>query len=94
MEIDTNYLLNEIQKCHEEITQVKDINTEIRNMSIQIKELTVEMRHMRETQEEHNKRLERLEQRPIKKYDAILNTVMTSLIAGIIGFILAFLKLK
>ena len=87
-------LQKEIEYLKEEIKEIKEINSDVRELAVQIKELTVEMRHTRETQEDHNKRLQSLEEKPVKKYDNIVNYIITSIIALVIGFIGAVIGLK
>ena len=52
------------------------------------------MKHMKETQMEHDTRIKTLEEKPNKRYDLISNTVITSIVSALIAFIVAYLKLK
>lgn len=92
--MDNNVLQKEIEYLKEEIQSIKQINGDVRELAVQVKELAIEMRHMRETQEEHSKRIQTLEDKPAKRYDNIVNYIITSIIALVIGFIAATLGLK
>ena len=85
---------SELKAIREEVTAIGEINKDIRELCLQIKGLTVEMKHMKETQIEHDTRIKTLEDKPNRKYDLISNTVITSVISAIIAFIVAYLKLK
>lgn len=84
----------ELKAIREEITAISEINRDIRELCLQIKGLTVEMKHMKETQMEHDTRIKTLEEKPNKRYDLISNTVITSIVSALIAFIVAYLKLK
>lgn len=90
--MDTNVLEKEIEYLKEEIHSVKQINGDVRELAVQVKELAIEMRHMRETQEEHNKRIQTLEEKPVKRYDNIVNYIITSILALVIGYLAAAFK--
>lgn len=85
---------SELKAIREEITAISEINRDIRELCLQIKGLTVEMKHMKETQMEHDTRIKTLEEKPNKKYDLISSTVLTSIISAVIAFIVAYLNLK
>lgn len=87
-------LEKEIEFLKEEIKETKAINKDVRELASTVKELAIEMRHMRETQNEHAKRLQELEEKPIKRYDTVVTYIITSIIALLIGFFGAMIGLK
>lgn len=58
-------------------------------ITISIKELTMEIKQMREEVNKMEKRVEVLEEKPKKRWDTIINQIISLIVAGIMGFLLS-----
>lgn len=58
-------------------------------ITISIKELTMEIKQMREDVNKMESRVEILEEKPRKRWDNMVNQIITMVIAGIMGFLLS-----
>ena len=54
--------------------------------------IATETKAMRRDVNSLNDRLEEIESRPVKKFDTIINVVITAVISGVIGYIIARFK--
>ncbi len=61
---------------------------ELRNISASIQSLAVEMKGMREEQTKQGERLEALEGKDGKKYQRVIDIVVTAVITALIAFVL------
>ena len=76
---------------------VKDLHKifdNITDIAISTEKLAVEMKYMREEQNKTEQRLKALEEKPIKRYDSIVNYIITSIISLVIGAIAVMIGLK
>lgn len=76
---------------------VKDLHKifdNITDIAISTEKLAVEMKYMREEQNKTEQRLKALEEKPIKRYDSIVNYIITSVIGLVIGAIAVMIGLK
>lgn len=76
---------------------VKDLHKifdNITDIAISTEKLAVEMKYMREEQNKTEQRLKALEEKPIKRYDSIVNYIITSIISLVLGAIAVMIGLK
>lgn len=76
---------------------VKDLHKifdNITDIAISTEKLAVEMKYMREEQNKTELRLKALEEKPIKRYDSIVNYIITSIISIILGAVAVTIGLK
>ncbi len=76
---------------------VKDLHKifdNITDIAISTEKLAVEMKYMREEQNKTEQRLKALEEKPIKRYDSIVNYIITSVISIILGAVAVMIGLK
>lgn len=88
------YLEKEMESLKAEIKETKAINKDIKDLAMQTRELAIEMKHMRETQEEHSERLAKLEEKPLKRYDNIINIILSCIISAAVGAVLVLIGIK
>ena len=61
----------------------------IYELTISVKEIATEMKAMREDMTKIDDRVKSIEEKPAKRYDAIVGQVISIIVAGIVGFFLA-----
>ena len=57
--------------------------------TISIKEMTIEIKQMREDIKKYENRIELLESKPQKRWDNMVNQIISLIVAGVVGFILS-----
>lgn len=67
---------------------------DIHNLTIAVKEIATETKLMREDMNKIDKRVIAIEQKPAKRIEQIIGYVLSALVCGIMGFILAKIGLK
>lgn len=76
------------------VEKLESIFDKITNIAMSTEKLAIEMKYMREEQNKQDERLTSLEQKPIKRYDSILNYIITSILGLIIGAVAMLIGLK
>lgn len=61
----------------------------IYELTISVKEIATEMKAMREDMAKIDDRVKSIEDKPAKRYDAIVGQVISIVVAGVVGFFLA-----
>ena len=61
----------------------------IYELTISVKEIATEMKAMREDMAKIDDRVKSIEEKPAKRYDAIVGQVISIIVSGIVGFFLA-----
>lgn len=76
------------------VEKLEGIFDRINSIAMSTEKLAIEMKYMREEQNKQDERLTSLEQKPIKRYDSILNYIITSILGLIIGAVAMLIGLK
>ena len=76
------------------VEKLEGIFDRINSIAMSTEKLAIEMKYMREEQNKQDERLTSLEQKPIKRYDSIVNYVITSILGLIIGAVAMLIGLK
>lgn len=79
----------EIGSLKHRVNELEDLTDTIHKLALSVNELAVNMKNMIKEQETQGKRIETLEQMPVKRYDTITTVIITALVSGIISYILA-----
>lgn len=61
----------------------------IYELTISVKEIATEMKAMREDMAKIDNRVHAIEEKPAKRYDAVVGQVISIIVAGVVGFFLA-----
>ena len=78
-------------------SDVKDLHKvfdKITEIALAVERLATEMKFMREEQTKQDERLTAVEQKPAKRYDNIVNYIITSIIGLVIGAVAMLIGLK
>ena len=76
------------------VEKLEGIFDKITSIAMSTEKLAIEMKYMREEQNKQDERLTSLEQKPIKRYDSIVNYIITSILGLIIGAVAMLIGLK
>ena len=82
------------------IDELEKVIKEINSLALNVRELTIEIQHMRQdyqkSEKQHNgeveklsNRLEAVENKPVKRYEQVVTTIITCVVSTIAGFIMA-----
>ena len=79
-------------KC--DVKDLHKIFDKITEIAVSTEKLAIEMKYMREEQNKTELRLKALEEKPIKRYDSIVNYIITTIIGLALGAIAVMIGLK
>ena len=82
MEENQKNILKRVDNLENKIQDICDI-------TISIKELTMEIKEMREDANDIKKRVDVLEEMPKKKWNNMVNQIISMLVAGMVGYFLS-----
>lgn len=78
---------NRIRVSEHRLKDVEEAQAAINKLTISVHEMAISLKHMVEEQKEQSKRLDMLEGKPGKKWEKASDTVMTTIIGGLVGAI-------
>lgn len=84
----------EFEDLKDNVKDLHKVFDKIGDIVVSIEKLAVEMKYMREEQNKTEIRLKALEEKPIKRYDSIVNYIITSIISLVLGAIAVMIGLK
>lgn len=84
----------EFDNLKDEIKDLKKVHDIVQRQTVVIEKLTLEMKYMREDQNDVSNRLRKLEEKPVKKYDNLLSTVVSNVVSAIVGAIAVLIGLS
>lgn len=82
-----------IKSLENRMDKMEEQSQAINDLALSVKELAVNMNVMNEKQEDQNKRLSVLENKPAKRWELVVELVITTLVGALIGFLLSRLGL-
>ncbi len=78
-----------IKSMQHQIDDIKNMTDELKVMNTALTELTSELKHTNQNILDHNRRISALEQIPKNRIEKMTGAVLSALISGIIGYLLA-----
>ncbi len=85
---------SEFDNLKEEVKELKKVHDIVQRQTVVIEKLTLEMKYMREDQNDMSTRLRKLEEKPIKKYDNLLSTIVSNVVSAIVGAVAVLIGLS
>lgn len=85
---------SEFDNLKEEVKELKKVHDIVQRQTVVIEKLTLEMKYMREDQNDMSARLRKLEEKPIKKYDNLLSTIVSNVVSAIVGAVAVLIGLS
>lgn len=79
--------LDEIKRRLDRLDNIFDI---VNKLTIQIEKLALETKYMREDYNDLSSRVISLEQKPVKRYDTVVTSIITGIVGALIGAAMAF----
>lgn len=89
----TNYD-KDIARIDAELSNLKRIFDTVERVTLNVERLATETKNMRESMNDLSTRVKDLENKPIKRYDAIIQYICTAVIGIVIGAIAMIIGLK
>lgn len=84
----------EFNDLKDKVNKLEGVFDKITNIAMSTEKLAIEMKYMREEQNKQDERLTNLEQKPMKRYDNIVNYIITSILGLVIGAVAMLIGLK
>lgn len=80
-----------IKSAHKRIDSLEKLADSVHQLASSTNQLAIETKALREDYENADERLEELEHKPLKKLDVIINSGLTALGGGIVGYLLGYI---
>lgn len=80
-----------IKSAHHRIDNLQEMSNSIKELAISTAQIAAETKALREDYTKADERIEELEKKPIKRYEAALTAFLTAICSGIGGYFLALI---
>lgn len=80
-----------IKSAHHRIDNLEKIADSMHEMSISTNQTVTEIKALREDFKKVDERIDKLEEKPIKRYDTIVTAIITAICGGVIGYLLSLI---
>ena len=77
-----------------DVNELKKVYDVVNRQTIATEKLALEMKYMREDQKCAEERIKLLEEKPVRRYDTVITTIVSNIIALIIGAVAVLIGLK
>lgn len=84
----------EFDLLKDDVKELKKVYDVVNRQTIATEKLALEMKYMREDQKSAEERIKLLEEKPVKRYDTVIATIVSNIIALIIGAVAVTIGLK
>ena len=84
------------QRSKSNTKRIDELEIEIkenRALTVAVQEIATEMKHLREDQLQMNERLKVIEEKPIKRIENVIGTIIAYIATAVLGFLFAKLNL-
>lgn len=89
MRITLNDHKNQLLALDYRISEQEQQCVALNDLVLSVKELAINMGNMLKEQQKLGNRLQKLEEKPAARMDLIVNTIITAIIAGVVGFFIS-----
>lgn len=80
-----------IKSAHHRIDNLEKLADSVNNLALSTSQIAAETKALREDYAKADERIENLEEKPIKRYEAVVTAILTAIAGGVVGYLLSFL---
>lgn len=80
-----------IKSAHHRIDNLEKIADSVNNLAISTNNIATETKALREDYAKADERIEKLEEKPIKRYETVVTAILTAICGGVVGYLLNFI---
>lgn len=80
-----------IKSAHHRIDSLEKIANSVHEMSISTNQTVTEIKALREDFKRADERIDKLEEKPVKRYETVVTTLITALCSGVVGYMLSII---
>ena len=80
-----------IKSAHHRIDGLEKIANSMHEISISTSQTVAEIKALREDFKRADERIDKLEEKPVKRYESLVTAILTSIATGIVGYLLALI---
>ena len=78
-----------IKSAHHRIDALQNLAESVHKLALSISQIATETKALREDYEKADGRIEKLEEKPIKRYDTFITAFITAISGGVVGYLLS-----
>lgn len=80
-----------IKSAHHRIDSLEKIANSMHEISISTSQTVAEIKALREDFKRADERIDKLEEKPIKRYETFVTACLTAVCGGVVGYLLSFI---
>ena len=80
-----------IKSAHHRIDSLEKIANSMHEISISTSQTVAEIKALREDFKRADERIDKLEEKPVKRYESLVTAILTSIATGVVGYLLALI---
>lgn len=80
-----------IKSAHHRIDSLEKIANSVHEMSISTNQTVTEIKALREDFKRADERIDKLEEKPVKRYETVVTTLITALCSGVVGYMVSII---
>ena len=78
-----------IKSAHHRIDTLEGMSKSIKDLAVSTAQIAVETKALREDYAKADERIEKLEEKPIKRYETVITSILTAICGGIVGYLIS-----
>ena len=80
-----------IKSAHHRIDNLEKLADSVNNLALSISQIATEIKALREDYEKADERIDELENKPVKRYEAAITAFITAVLSGFAGYLVALI---
>lgn len=87
-----DYLQKQVDSLSEIAIEIRDMNTNIANLTMEIKNTNEHLFRVDKQTEKIDERIEQIEKVPNKRWELIVTGILSAVVSGIVGIVISFVS--
>ena len=80
-----------IKSAHKRIDHLEKLADSVHNLAVATSQVANETKELREDYNKVDQEIQGLKEKPIKRYETVVTTILTAVCSGLVGYLLSFL---
>ena len=80
-----------IKSAHHRIDNLEKLADSVHNIAMSTSQIATETKALREDYAKADERIEKLEEKPVKRYETVITAILTAICGGVVGYLLSLI---
>ena len=80
-----------IKSAHHRIDELQEMHKTIKDLAVATAQIATETKKLREDYNKADEEIQELKEKPVKRYETVVTTLITALCSGVVGYLISII---